>query len=343
MSCYRHIHLPYNHLTEAGEKSNHRAHGGFQMRTFRGGGGNSHEDPVYLDTFFDFCDVMVENGARDLHQTMLDCHNAIHEQQITSFQNAKTYMKICSNVVKEAKSIAGRASKKPLLGMNFYLIGAMSQKKITDDDEDRPLTAEEKSQNKREEIVRQLGGTVMTKDKALRVMNGYSYTPHCYAVLKDDIELRKATAKDFGRSGHVVTKKGMICRYIAAGEFEFLSWNYIEDARKCLKTIDPYERQKLKDGSEKNKYVFDIDRRHIQKRRVKDLRPLFQSQRSGKQQSVSVISSIKHTAKISKITGSTHAAPIVHLVKQKLKQDFRQHLKDRIARLNAKKSPDTAE
>ena len=49
------IDVPWNHMCEGHEKSNHHAHKNFQTKTLRGGGIIHHQDPFFLENVFSFC------------------------------------------------------------------------------------------------------------------------------------------------------------------------------------------------------------------------------------------------------------------------------------------------
>ena len=269
-----HIQLPYNHLTEATEKSNHHAHKLYSTKTMRGGGLLRHEDPVFLDIYFSFCNVTQRTVESDLSCCMRDAHRIIHGNE-TDFMNTPTYQDICKRNIPMIQLNIGTSTEFPLAGMKFLFLGRFAKTKQTD----------------LEDKVEALGGTYFEKSQAIRVMKSHSSTPHCYVVLPNDKELKAGISKtipsDSGQTNRdPISRNALTCRLFAGGNFKFLDVKYIYHVEKCGSVQDP------------TKYLFSLVNSHAPKHIFKGRRNLFKGQRDQcTNQSRSAIASIKKSNK----------------------------------------------
>jgi hypothetical protein len=221
-------------MTEAMEKSNHHAHKDYQSRTMRGGGHAGNEDPVYLDMQFSFCrllDLLKRMNAANMLDEQLNKANLLLRGQPISSEIFVSYKEMCRRTPNIPVMQIGVKRPLPLLGMRFLTIGRFGGGKI-------PLATE------LETMLRELGAIVLDKAKALRIMRSHKLTPHCYAILKDDKDLKLGTttpSRDATTSKKktVINKIALHCGFMARGDFKFLRWDYVTQVHKTGHIEDP--------------------------------------------------------------------------------------------------------
>jgi hypothetical protein len=275
------IRSPWDHMTESMEKSNHHAHKDFQTRTMRGGGMSGHEDPVYLDAFFSFCRLLGfsrrQGDAVDLASRMDETHLYLHGKPMPSNDDIPTYRRMCQKEIPVSMLQVGVSKSLPLLGMRFLLLGRFPGAGVP--------TAERLSC-----IIKELGGTVLDKAKAIRIMRSHVSTPHCYVVLKDGKELSNGTRDPIASTSAkktIVKQTALACRMLAGGDFQFIKYNYITlvESTKCLEDPSTFI---LHPGP------------HVLPNKVSDRRALFIrqcKQKSGETPGVSTLTSVKRSRK----------------------------------------------
>ena len=140
-------------------------------------------------------------------------------------------------------------------------------------------------------MIIELGGEVLTKEKALGLTKRHSKTPNCFIVLYNDVELKRATT---GNGDHnsasgsesdnpvkstksssrrtikpriMVKGPAQTCLLFAATDFQFLNVAYIFDTNNSDRVLDP------------SKYLMS-SATEIERICVNDQRPLFAKQRN---------------------------------------------------------------
>lgn len=280
------IELPYNHMTEAGEHSNHRANKVFHTKTMRGGGTIFHEDPLYLDMLHDFCSLMsdsYENAAsahlpQGLEQRIRDCYTVVRQTLITpNFEDVETYVDICQKPLPKAERPEQPVySEYPLIGMRFVFIGTMNSK----------------HEEKKQSIATSLGAEIFSHDQALKIAT-FGRAPNFYVVMKErtnlDIAIKKITSGH--GDGKAMPKASVTCLKFLSSQFEFISWKYVEQVHEKMETLDPQP------------FIFQIQNRYqIPLNPSNQTRPLMKRQRLSTKDrlvkaSISRISTIKKNTK----------------------------------------------
>ncbi len=172
----------WNHLTEAMEKSNHHAQKYFYSKTMMGGGQLHHQDPMLLDLFFSFCQLLQISDCEDENK-FKDVLIAFHQDQSLSGQEQPiTYQSIMNNRVPppEIEIGAERSKNNLLTGMRFLLLGHFTG------------TTQEKISSS----VEAMGGTILSRSSAETILKNHTLTPHCYVILQDEVILRHATDEE---------------------------------------------------------------------------------------------------------------------------------------------------
>jgi hypothetical protein len=225
------IKTPWNHMTEAMEKSNHHAHKDYQTRTMRGGGLMTNEDPVYLDAHFSFCRLLdifkgLEKGVT-LNSKMRAAHMLLHGEALPDV--VPTYKELCRVVYRISTMPLGSETPLPLLGMRFFILGRFGGS----------TTSESLGK-----MLFDAGATVLDKAKAYRIIRSHKITPHCYVVLKDDKELKigtttKTLAVSKKKGSQTISKTAIECRFLAGTNFTFINYQYIHRVCKIGHLEDP--------------------------------------------------------------------------------------------------------
>ena len=267
---------PWHHMCEAMEKSNHQAHKDFQTKTMRGGGKIHNPDPLFYEGFFSFCRYL-----NVVSKTRKKTVNLLLDEMTTIFatEKSESYIEICQKIVPLPVIDVGAQRKKQelLFGFRFHVVGFFPG--VRD------------NQKGVENMIIEMGGEVLTKEKALGLTKRHSKTPNCFIVLYNDVELKRATS---GNGDHNcasgsesdnpvkstksssrrtikprITAKGpaQTCLLFAATDFQFLNVAYILDTNNSDRVLDP------------SKYLMP-SATEIERICVTDQRPLFAKQRN---------------------------------------------------------------
>jgi hypothetical protein len=267
---------PWNHMTESLEKSNHAIQRYSQTHTMRFGGGIYNEEPTFQDLWYSFATMVDVAKLKDMDAAFNICSQITHKcnLKLPTIRFQKTYLEICRRQLPIAKIDVGHSTPLPLLGMHFVLIGTFKGK---GDPPGTPTSAI------LQEWIKELGGFVLDRQKASRILHSHTTTPHCYVIIKNDEELRLGTSyapqpggpqQDSGKNRKksktavtagkkpILSRYAIACRTYADGDFVFLNWNFIADARKTHTIVNP-NLYKLQPGP------------RVRRLRVKELMPLF--------------------------------------------------------------------
>jgi hypothetical protein len=223
------IRAPWDHMTEAMEKSNHHAHKDFQTRTMRGGGGDRNEDPTYLDLHHNFCRLLKISCqiSEKLIEIMNHVHVTLNGEPLPPTKDIPSYLKVCRKKVIFPVLRTGVHSPLPLMGMRFLTLGRFAGAGM-------PTAAVLADR------IRDLGGIVLDKAMAVRIFRSHAKTPHCYIILKDGKDLAAGTTKTSQKK--VPSKTALDCHVFAGGDFTFLRWGYIPavEASNCTEDLAPF-------------------------------------------------------------------------------------------------------
>lgn len=193
------IKSPWDHMCEGVEKSNHHAHRNFQTKSMRGGGLMHNHDPLFLDTFFSFCGaVKIKNDSLKPNEKLINIlDEAIQKfpeyEKFQSIDSAPTYLEICGIPYKPARIAVGelRNYDQLLAGMRFVIVGGFSNTEASRfGDQQNPRMAPQEVVKK---WIKELGGGLMTHDRADTLLHDFSETPNCYVLVKDGTDLFNAT------------------------------------------------------------------------------------------------------------------------------------------------------
>ena len=170
---------------------------------------------------------------------------------IFAIEKSETYTEICQKIVPLPVIDVGAQRKKQelLFGFRFHVVGFFPGVKD--------------NQKGVEDMIIELGGEVLTKEKALGLTKRHSKTPNCFIVLYNDFELKRATTGNgdhnsasgsesdnpvkFTKSSSRRTIKPRImvkgpaqtCLLFAATDFQFLNVAYIFDTNNSDRVLDP--------------------------------------------------------------------------------------------------------
>lgn len=254
------INLPWNHLTEALEKSNHHSQKDFYTKTMMNGGKLHHHDPKFMELYFAFSRILSFTmqtptrpvGELEVPQTIanfLDAYYQLNNDDCST--PAISYSDIVGKVPPAPKLDLGaeREKRSLLLGMRFLVLGHFVNT----------------TQKKLEASIKSLGGQIMSMDSALLLLRKHSCTPHCYVVLQDDKVLQQATFTDKNPTGNLALAKNI--QTLAGGDWKFLKSSYFFDTEKHLIILDTSQYE-MKSGKK------------VVHRVVKDIRPLLKRQRT---------------------------------------------------------------
>lgn len=240
----------WNHMTEAVEKSNHRAQKDFYTKTMMGGGQLHHHDPMFLELYFTFCRIHAQNDGDGIVASTDRYYEAFYPGQE---RPTRTYQDIVSAEKPEAALDIGatRDQNSMLTDLRFVVLGSFGK-----------LTQEKVKQE-----ILQLGGIVLSIDAAHTILKSHSKTPLCYVVLHDDSVLKIATTKGQQPPGKNNLQLAKNLQNFAGGDWKFLSYNYIKMCQKERTFQDPHPYE-LKPGN------------HVLQVKVNDIRALLLRQES---------------------------------------------------------------
>ena len=283
--------LPFSHLTEATEKSNHHAHRDYNLHTTRGGGKLINEDPTYQDLYFSYMslvsDTITENTMSRLEEAYYDIHGhgPLPEEQ--------RFLDIATQPIPEATlREPGTPTHRPLGGMRFMLLGRFGAKTTQ-----KEVTAK----------IEKLGGTVLDNEKAWRIMKAHSKAPLCFIVLPNDnslkelkenaesqnpidlkqLQLQQTKQHKQRNKRSVLSQAAKDCVVFGGGDFKFLNVSYIYAAEKSMSVEDPAA------------HLMKVPVK-IPKIIVKDMRALFMNQRitGTSERTISTTARLKRAARM---------------------------------------------
>ena len=207
---------PFDHMTEAQEKSNHHANKDFQTKTMRGGGRIWQKDPLYLESSTSFCRFLkmyIESTPNVDVATALTELATIMEATVPGPE----YLDICGKEIFPPQIPIG-TSKTPetlLQGLRFCVVGKFSipiqgniqgpktpiTPKTPKTQNPKPKTPKHPgpptiNQPEMKQIISELGGTVLDSEQAKTLISSHSSLPNCFVVLKDNEDLLLSTGND---------------------------------------------------------------------------------------------------------------------------------------------------
>lgn len=246
---------PWNHLTEALEKSNHHAQKDFYSRTMMGGGGINSHDPKFVELYISFTRILsrqlsVEN---DEDGTVLSFLENYYQFQFNENPKAQSsYSDIVCKPIPEINMDIGavREKRSLLLGMRFTILGNFSTAR----------------QSQIAASIKSLGGHVHTFEFAANLMKKHSELPFCYVLLRDDKVLRQATDKTSSLEPTKNLALAKNLQILAGGNWKFLHESFVTDTEKLMTVLDP------------KKYEL-IPGERVLRHKVRDIRPLLKRQR----------------------------------------------------------------
>ena len=295
------VRRPFDHMTEALEKSNHDANKDYHTKTMRGGGRDHNKDPLYLEagasSFCKFLKIYVQNSTPNIKvKTAMDEVATLVEATVPGPKFEET----CDEKIIHPKiPVGARKTTETLLeGLRFHVVGNFS---LT-----MPGYSMKINQSEIIDLITEMGGTVLKKDAAMTLINSHSSLPNCFVILKDKRDLLRSTGKPSKGPSQWASSQGEtsgsesqslttthltpglpkcapMLKILAGAELTFLKCDYIFDVKQRGQILDPYSAPYLLTPGQ-----------NTRKNWVNDTRPLLLSQCSGKEKSsISAATAVK--------------------------------------------------
>ena len=295
------VRRPFDHMTEALEKSNHDANKDYHTKTMRGGGRDHNKDPLYLEagasSFCKFLKIYVQNSTPNIEvATALDEVATLVEATVPGPKFEET----CDEkIIHPQIPIGARKTTETLLeGLRFHVVGNFS---LT-----MPGYSMKINQSEIIDLITEMGGTVLKKDAAMTLINSHSSLPNCFVILKDKRDLLRSTGKPSKGPSQWASSQGEtsgsesqslttthltpglpkcapMLKILAGAELTFLKCDYIFDVKQRGQILDPYSAPYLLTPGQ-----------NTRKNWVNDTRPLLLTQCSGKEKSsISATTAVK--------------------------------------------------
>ena len=174
------IRSPWDHLTEAMEHSNLRAHQIFHQKTMRGGGNLFHVDPMLQDLVLLFFRCYVQSEQQiAFDECMIQLRSKI--RPIPTFHMENLW--ICRNTNKTRSIEINEPREKDQIfrGLRFTVFGEFRKAKLTQDQVNNMILGG--------------GGLVTTQDVLKTLTEKHSQLPFCYVLVQNETYLRIATGE----------------------------------------------------------------------------------------------------------------------------------------------------
>ena len=174
------IRSPWDHLTEAMEHSNHRAHQFYLQKTMRGGGKIIHVDPMLQDLVLSFFRCYIQSEQQiTFEESMIQLRSIF--RPIPTFH--MDYLWICRKTIKARTFQINKPCEKDHIfrGLRFTVFGDFRKAKLT--------------QDQVKMMILEGGGLVTTQDVLKTLTEKHSHLPFCYILVQNDTDLRISTGE----------------------------------------------------------------------------------------------------------------------------------------------------
>ena len=256
------IRSPWDHLTEAMEHSNHRAHQFYHQKTMRGGGKLLHVDPMLQDLVLSFFRCYIHSKQQIAFEECMMQLRSIF-RPIPTFHI--DYLWICRKTIKARTIQIDTPCEKDsiFLGLRFTVFGDFRKANLT--------------QVQVNKMILECGGLVLTQDALKTLTEKHSHLPFCYVLVQNETDLRIATGepgvgRPMEKREKIVEKKERALKlrcYVQSGVV-FLNVKFVVDCLNKPTLLDPANYE-IKPGND------------IPIVPIRDMKPLFKRQCEAKE------------------------------------------------------------